>query len=214
MRIRRRLIQFEYCNAGERATGISATQGTPQKDGLGIAFAPLQATVLDAVNIPVNGALVTFTIVPNGAISGSFAGNALTATATTDVNGRAVYPTLTANQTLGSFTVNATTAAVNSTASFNLTNITMKFGDLSGDGQIDITDLVLLANVLAGNVNPSPTQKPAGDVFDDHTGQVTIQDLVTLANFLAGNIHSLPVIQGQCRSPVKEIHIPTIFWHA
>ena len=62
-------------------------------------------------------------------------------------------------------------------------------GDLNGDGKIDASDLVLLANALAGNV--TLTNQGAADVFQD--GIINAADLVTLANFLAGNISTLPV---------------------
>jgi hypothetical protein len=76
---------------------------------------------------------------------------------------------------------------------------TVVSGDISGDGQVTVSDLVLLANIIAGNISPTPAQKQAGDVFQD--GQITIQDLVTLANFIAGNIHSLPVVPGPIADP-------------
>src|SRR5206468_2915526 len=55
------------------ATGsISSTAGTPQSATVGTAFAQqLQATVLDASNVPINGAGVTFTAPASGA-SGTF----------------------------------------------------------------------------------------------------------------------------------------------
>ena len=65
-------------------------------------------------------------------------------------------------------------------------------GDLNGDNQVTITDLVLLANGLAGNVIFTNVQREAGDVAKDASNQVNIQDLVTLANFLAGNVKTLP----------------------
>ena len=63
-----------------------------------------------------------------------------------------------------------------------ITSGTNKIGDLDGNGIIDIVDLVLLANSLAGNI----PIVPAGDVNGD--GVVDITDLVLHANFLAGNI--------------------------
>jgi len=70
----------------------------------------------------------------------------------------------------------------------NLTISTIAYGDVNGDGVINVTDLVLLANKVAGNIN---TDLPAGDVVQD--GTINIKDLVALANFIAGNIHTLPV---------------------
>src|SRR5262249_25674727 len=64
------------------------------------------------------------------------------------------------------------------------------YGDLNGDNQVDISDLVLLANVIAGNVHLQNME--AADVEFDHS--VNVSDLVALANELAGNIKYLPVV--------------------
>ncbi|HZS47893.1 MAG TPA: hypothetical protein VFC63_22680 [Blastocatellia bacterium] len=77
------------------------------------------------------------------------------------------------------------------------------YGDLSGDGQVTIQDLVIEANIIAGNITPAAQQMLAGDVNQaDGTGTITITDLVTLANFIAGNIKSLPVGQSSAFNPV------------
>ena len=84
-------------------------------------------------------------------------------------------------------------------------------GDVDGNGRVDIVDLVLLANFLAGNVSlddttyrldnngtpvPYKTQKRSADIASPTTPptapSVDISDLVKLANFLAGNTHCLP----------------------
>jgi len=62
------------------------------------------------------------------------------------------------------------------------------YGDLNSDFSVDIIDLVLLANGLAGNLT---VDQQAADVFQD--GKFSIADLVTLANYLAGNLDQLPV---------------------
>ncbi|HZS46038.1 MAG TPA: choice-of-anchor Q domain-containing protein, partial [Blastocatellia bacterium] len=184
------------------AASISAKFGTPQAAGLGKAFgAALVVNVTDSQTVPVQGATVTLTIVPNGDAGASFPGNVTTAQVITDINGLALAPTITANQFVGSYTVTATVPGVSSPAVFDLTNQVIISGDLTGDGQVTVQDLVVLANIIAGNISPTPTQLGAADVFDDHTGQITIQDLVTLANFIAGNIHSLPVTVGSSSNP-------------
>jgi hypothetical protein len=63
------------------------------------------------------------------------------------------------------------------------------YGDLNHDGKVDVTDLLILANGLAGNTQ---IDKNAADVLRD--GVVSISDLITMANFLAGNISNLPVV--------------------
>jgi len=66
-------------------------------------------------------------------------------------------------------------------------------GDVNGDNVVNISDLVLMANILAGNVTPTAVQKDAADVSKDASNNITVSDLVTLANFLAGNIKTLPL---------------------
>ena len=69
-------------------------------------------------------------------------------------------------------------------------------GDCDLSGIVNVTDLLVMANALAGNVTLTPTQKGACDVFNYNKGLITIQDLFTLANFLAGNTQTLPVNTG------------------
>jgi hypothetical protein len=72
-------------------------------------------------------------------------------------------------------------------------SVPFKFGDINGDQIVNISDLFVMANFLAGNIaaNSSSFNKAAADLNGD--GVVNIQDLFLLANYLAGNIHSLPV---------------------
>ena len=64
------------------------------------------------------------------------------------------------------------------------------YGDLNLDNKVNVNDLLLLANVLAGNTTISVPE--AADVRLDH--KVNVSDLLTLANGLAGNIRFLPSI--------------------
>jgi hypothetical protein len=110
---------FNLTNTPGQAAAIVALSGTPQQARIGTAYAnPLQAQVTDKFGNPVAGALVTFTIQASRA-AGVFAGSA---TVTTDSNGIATAPSLTANNTAGSFTVTAVTAGVSKPATFHLTN--------------------------------------------------------------------------------------------
>ena len=68
-------------------------------------------------------------------------------------------------------------------------------GDINGDNTVNVTDLLLMANILAGNFTPTSVQKDAADVQKDGTNRVTVSDLLTLANFLAGNTRTLPLGQ-------------------
>jgi hypothetical protein len=101
------------------AGAITATSGSGQSAQTGQAFAqPLVATVTDpADNSPVAGAPVTFTVTAGSA---SFGGGT-TATVTTDANGRATSPTLTAGSTPGQVTVSATTPGATGAATFTET---------------------------------------------------------------------------------------------
>lgn len=68
----------------------------------------------------------------------------------------------------------------------------IKYGDLNGDGRVNVTDLAILSNYMAGNTHLTTIQKGAADVCKD--GVINVQDLYVLANFLAGNITQLPVV--------------------
>jgi ASPM-SPD-2-Hydin domain-containing protein/centrosomal CEP192-like protein/dockerin type I repeat protein len=71
--------------------------------------------------------------------------------------------------------------------------VVFKYGDLNFDNMISVSDLLVEANILAGNVIP---QDPApADLNLD--GIANVSDLITLANYLAGNIFKLPILQDQ-----------------
>jgi adhesin/invasin len=105
--------------AGTPAT-VTATSGTPQATLVSTPFLLLLAArAVDIAGNPVGGASVTFTVPASGP-SGTFSGPA---SATTDINGNAVAPPLTANSTAGSFAVTASVAGAVSPAVFLLTNL-------------------------------------------------------------------------------------------
>ncbi len=111
---------------------IAATGGTPQSVVISTAFgSTLMATVKDASNNPVSGAVVTFTAPGSGA-SGTLAvgGN----TATTNASGVAASGTFTANSTAGTYTVSAAVAGVSTPASFSLTNLTGSAASITSTG--------------------------------------------------------------------------------
>jgi hypothetical protein len=66
------------------------------------------------------------------------------------------------------------------------------YGDVSQDGVVNVSDLMMLANALAGNIELSPAQFAAADVYYD--GVLSAADLYVLANYLAGNEEHLPMI--------------------
>jgi len=110
---------FDLTNTPGAPAAITAVAGTPQKAQVGTAYlTALEAKVTDKFGNPLSGLTVTFTV------HGSHAGGAFsgTETVTTDNNGLATAPILTANHTAGSFTVSAATTGLSKTATFDLTN--------------------------------------------------------------------------------------------
>jgi hypothetical protein len=67
-------------------------------------------------------------------------------------------------------------------------------GDLNKDLVVNLADLVILANAIAGNLNPgdAPWTAPADAADLNQDTFVNVGDLVILANYVAGNIGSLP----------------------
>lgn len=89
---------------------ITATSGSGQSAVTGTAFGkPLVATVTNTLDDQVAGAAVTFTVTDGAA---TFPAGASTATVTTDDDGQATAPTLTAGAVPGPVTVTATTPGV------------------------------------------------------------------------------------------------------
>ena len=110
---------FSLTNTPAAAASIVATTGATQSAAINTAYGTMAATVSDQFGNLLTTGTVTFTLVPgsNGA-GGKFA----TTTAVNIVNGIATASTLTANTTVGSFTVNATVSGVTKAATFTLTN--------------------------------------------------------------------------------------------
>jgi adhesin/invasin len=105
--------------AGAAAT-ITAISGTTQSATVLTQFLSLlRAQVKDSASNPVSGVTVTFSADSSGA-SGTFAG---AVTVTTDSNGIATAPLLTANGQAGNFTITALAAGVTLPAVFSLTNL-------------------------------------------------------------------------------------------
>jgi adhesin/invasin len=112
------------------ASGISVLAGSPQAATALQPFStPLQAQVRDISGNPVGGVTVTFSA-PASDPTGTFSGPA---TVTTDGNGVATAPTLTANNTPGTFAVTATAAGVAAPATFTLAVLPASSGTLELD---------------------------------------------------------------------------------
>ncbi|UWZ86119.1 beta strand repeat-containing protein [Occallatibacter riparius] len=108
--------------------GITAVSGTPQTTADTTSFAaPLVANVVDIGGNAVPGATVTFTAPSTGA-SAIFAGGVTTAI--TDATGNATSAALTANGTLGTYSVTASTSGL-APVSFSLTNALGAYAQLA-----------------------------------------------------------------------------------
>ena len=119
---------FTLSNTTVGAVALAqASSGSGQSAVVGTAFAePLSVLVQDAYGGPVAGAQVSFVVVSAQGAGASFLGGAATAQATTNAQGQATSPPLTAGATSGSFSVTATVASggtVAASATFRLTDL-------------------------------------------------------------------------------------------
>jgi hypothetical protein len=104
--------------------GLQVTAGTPQLAKVGTAFAdPLEATVVDTGGCPLANEDVVFTA-PGTGPSASFEGGLTADTVTTNTQGVAMAPALTANDISGSYTVTAQIQNTLYAVSYDLTNTT------------------------------------------------------------------------------------------
>ena len=105
------------------AASIAATAGTPQTARVnGLYAQPLQARVTDAAGNPVQGAIVSFSVVLGTTGAGaSFLGGGQV-TSATDSSGMATSPPLQANGSPGRFTAVASTGGVTVVATYDLDN--------------------------------------------------------------------------------------------
>ena len=58
-------------------------------------------------------------------------------------------------------------------------------GDLNFDGQNSISDIVILVNIIIGEITPIEAQYETADVNGD--SQINVQDLITLINLILYN---------------------------
>jgi hypothetical protein len=117
---------FALTNNAGAPNAIAVFSGTPQNTVISTAYGALAAQVTDSDGNPVTGTTVTFTVVPGGTgAGGAFATTGTTDAETTGANGVATTSqTLTANGTIGTFTVTADfTGDTGSPATFSLTNV-------------------------------------------------------------------------------------------
>ncbi|MGI8856212.1 MAG: IPT/TIG domain-containing protein [Thermomicrobiales bacterium] len=175
---------FQLANTAGAAKHITATYGSDQSAIIGAAFPyTLGATVTDASGNPVPHVSVTFTPPPFGP-SGTFTGSA---TVTTNDNGLAISPIVTANTVAGSYTVSATTAGVATSATFYLVNIPGPAASLALSG--------FPSSTVAGVPHPFTVtaRDSGGNTATSYTGTVSFSTTNTTATlpadytFIAGD---------------------------
>ena len=64
-------------------------------------------------------------------------------------------------------------------------NNNILIGDLNSDNLIDVLDLVMIINIIIGNINPTEVQTIAGDLNADDT--IDVLDVVQLVNTILDN---------------------------
>ena len=66
----------------------------------------------------------------------------------------------------------------------------MKYGDVTNDGTVDVSDAMLACQIYLGNATPTDAQKLAADVSGD--GNVDVSDAMMICQFYLGNITEFP----------------------
>ena len=125
--------QVTVTQSGDVASGLTKSAGDNQSVLAGQTLpAALQVNVTDASGSPIQGASVTFTVTPGASgASGTF-NLSPPITVSTDQNGNATAPALTAGSTAGQFTVTASVNSLTVTFTLNiLTSITFTLGSNS-----------------------------------------------------------------------------------
>ena len=120
------------CTSGIRQLGhsipvvetIIAVSGTNQSHAVKSTFGQALVATVSMNGVPESGVVVTFAAPSFGASATFSDSSSVTATATTDLNGIATSPSFAANGKVGTYTITATAEAVQSPASFTLTNTT------------------------------------------------------------------------------------------
>lgn len=229
------LASLSACTSNQAAVtlppaSIAATAGNAQSTLVNTAFKTnLQATVKDKNGVPLPGTTLTFTVVAagNGA-SGVFAGGTSSPSVTTDSNGVATAPTISANATSGSFAVNASAGGVGP-AVFNLTNtaagspanITATGGTPQGAtvNTIFTTSLQATVTDAAGNpvANASVTftavaaANGASGTFNNGTASLTVttsaSGVATASTFTANAVAGAHVVN----ATVPGVAAPAVF---
>jgi hypothetical protein len=170
---------FSLTNAPGTPTSLTLFAGNSQSTTILQAFpTALQIKATDTYGNPVPGVTgITFSA-PAGGPSGTFNGS-LTASATTDANGVATAPTLTANGTPGTFAVTATLSGAGSSV-FQLTNKPVPTDVV----YVDASWAGLAAGVDPDGAGPALLFGPGGNAFatlQDAESAVTVGGKIIVA---------------------------------
>ena len=168
---------------------VSVYAGNNQTAQINNVFATaLQVLVVDAYSNPVPNQTVSFTPVPSGGASATFA----TGTATTASTGIATASTLTANGTVGSYTVNATVTGVSKAATFSLTNSQFAVPTTTLATTPSGTSVYGQSVTLTATVSSSGTTQPTGTVtFYDTPASTGIKTQVGTAQTIVAKTASV-----------------------
>jgi hypothetical protein len=204
------LIGTPYVNGGDGAVYLytiaaaqTALAGSHETTPVGTAFGTaLETQVIDAQGDPVSGANVVFTV-NNGAggAGATFPGGATDVTVTTNGQGVAYAPPLTANSMAGAFTVTAKVGSITSTFSLsNTAGAPATIAVAGGSGQYDIVGTAyaqpLQALVTDADGNPvasvpvtftTPSSGPGGTFYGMATALTDAQGVATAPAFIANH---------------------------
>jgi adhesin/invasin len=155
----------QLTNVHGAAATITPTLGNGETAAVATAFAPLQVTVADAFGNPVPAASVNFAVTAgSGGASAGFTGSG---TVSTNADGVATAPLLTAGHTAGSFLVTATVAGVAAPADFLLTCTAGTAADIAAAGGTPQT-------TPAGSPYPALLQVVLTDAFGNPVANVSV----------------------------------------
>ena len=68
---------------------------------------------------------------------------------------------------------------------------TLQLGDVDGDGEVTMSDVLMVYNFAMGDLNPSAEQILAADVDGDE--EITMSDVLLIYNYSMGDISKFPV---------------------
>jgi hypothetical protein len=142
-------------------TTLSANSPFAQDTVLNHDFTSTLSVTVTSNNMPIAGVVVTFSA-PGAGAGGTF-GGALSATATTDADGLATSPVFTANGTVGTYNVIASTGSTTSTALFFLSNTLVPQGiTVAGGSPQSTTFSTQFANPLSVTVVDASSNAVSG----------------------------------------------------